>query len=265
MALRLVAVDLDGTLIGHDGSIGPKTTRALEKARHMGLHVVIATGRAPRSALGPARFVKANLLAASNGAVVREVETEEVWWTYTIPPHVVEVVIRRLEALSLEVWPRVHTLNEVFVAENDATWATLYTSTYGEACHLVADRLSLVREAVMVGIAGAPDAIDAAEAVVAEAVGALARVRRGNGTSFDVVAPTVDKAWAVKQVAERLGVARSEVVAFGDGPNDAELIAWAGVGVVVGPGCSEIRSVADRVAPERDGVGEVLCELLGGR
>jgi len=262
LGLSLVVVDLDGTIIDRDGSIGTKTLQSLETARNMGLRVVVATGRAPRSALKPARLVDADSLVACNGAVACDLRTGDLWWAKTVPPRVVRLVVRGLDALSREVWPRVHTLNEVFVAEQDAVRARLYTSTYGEACRLVADRSRLARRAVMVGVTGPPDFMHAARELVQDAIGSLARVQCGNEASFDVVAPSVSKAWAVEQLANRLGVPRSEVAAFGDGPNDVELIAWAGVGVVVGPGCPEIRKVATRQAPQGDGVGEVLLELL---
>jgi hydroxymethylpyrimidine pyrophosphatase-like HAD family hydrolase len=79
-----------------------------------------------------------------------------------------------------------------------------------------------------------------------------------------VMAASVSKAWGVARLCERLGIDREEVVAFGDAPNDVELLAWAGLGVAVANAVPEAMDVADEVTAtnEDDGVAIVLERLL---
>jgi hydroxymethylpyrimidine pyrophosphatase-like HAD family hydrolase len=78
--------------------------------------------------------------------------------------------------------------------------------------------------------------------------------------------PDASKGAALALVAARLGIAREEVVAFGDGHNDVPMIAWAGLGVAMGTGKEEARAVAGRIAPpfDEDGFGMVVEQLLAG-
>ena len=86
-----------------------------------------------------------------------------------------------------------------------------------------------------------------------------------SGAPFlEVMAAGVDKAWGVARLCERLGIDREDVVAFGDAPNDVEMLAWAGHGVAVANAVPEAREAADEVtaSDEDDGVALVLERLL---
>jgi len=87
-----------------------------------------------------------------------------------------------------------------------------------------------------------------------------------SGAPFaEVLAEGVNKAWGVARLCDRLGIERSEVLAFGDAPNDAELLAWAGHGVAMANAHPEAREAADEltVSNQQDGVAVVLERLLG--
>ena len=86
-----------------------------------------------------------------------------------------------------------------------------------------------------------------------------------SGAPFvEILADGVNKAWAVAKLCEHLGIDRAEVLAFGDAPNDAELLAWAGRGVAMANAHPEALVAADEVAGsnEEDGVAAVLERLL---
>ena len=84
--------------------------------------------------------------------------------------------------------------------------------------------------------------------------------------SVELTAPGVHKGSAVAHLCERLGVEQRDVVAFGDGLNDHELLAWAGRGVAMGNAGAETKSIADEVtaSSDDDGVAVVVERLLGG-
>ena len=81
---------------------------------------------------------------------------------------------------------------------------------------------------------------------------------------LEIVREGVDKGRAIEALAGALGVAREEVMAFGDGQNDAPMIRWAGLGVAVENAVDECRRAAARIAPKNtaDGVAQVVERML---
>jgi hydroxymethylpyrimidine pyrophosphatase-like HAD family hydrolase len=82
--------------------------------------------------------------------------------------------------------------------------------------------------------------------------------------SVELTVPGVHKGTGMASLCRRLGVAQHDVVAFGDGLNDHEMLAWAGHGVAMGNALDETKAVADVVAPSNDddGVAQVVEQLL---
>src|SRR5699024_7414732 len=86
-----------------------------------------------------------------------------------------------------------------------------------------------------------------------------------SGAPFvEVLAPGVSKAWGLEQLCTHLGIDRSEVLAFGDAPNDAEMLAWAGRGVALANAEPVALAAADEVAASNldDGVAQVIEDVL---
>ena len=81
---------------------------------------------------------------------------------------------------------------------------------------------------------------------------------------YDVMSRDMDKAWGLAALAEKLGLAREEIAAVGDGLNDLELLQYAGIGAAMGTGAPELKQTADRVLPpvEEDGLAKFVQELL---
>ena len=81
---------------------------------------------------------------------------------------------------------------------------------------------------------------------------------------YDVMSRDMDKAWGLAALAEKLGLAREEIAAVGDGLNDLELLEYAGIGAAMGNGAPELKQTADRVLPpvEEDGLAKFVQELL---
>src|SRR5690606_6731361 len=90
-------------------------------------------------------------------------------------------------------------------------------------------------------------------------------VTRSGAPFLEVMAQGVSKAWGLARLCDRLGITAEEVVAFGDAPNDVELLTWAGRGVAVANAAEVTRTAADEVTAsnEDDGVAGVLEQLVG--
>lgn len=250
----LVASDLDGTLLlparrGRDagddvdlGSISERTRDVLDSVRDRGIEVVAVTGRPPRWVhavdLGP------GLAVCSNGAIVVDLETEEVVVERALAPDVSLEVVRRLRALHPDGIFAVEFADGVAM---EAPWAAtipaaLAAPRVGRAEDLVGEPAAKVLMKVP-GTSG--DAfIDAAT----EAVGDIAVVTASGGLQLvEVSAPGVDKATTLALLAGDQDIDAERVVAFGDARNDLPMLTWAGTGVAMADAHPSVIAAADDV------------------
>ena len=253
----LVASDLDGTLLqpprrrrvaaGDDGevdlgSITDRTRAVLDRLRVDGIEVVAVTGRPPRWVhaidIGP------GLAICSNGALVVDLQTEEVVVERVLAPDVAAECVRRLRALHPEGMFAVEFADGVAMEQAwaDAIPRGLLGERVGPAEELVAAPAAKVLMKVP-GTEG--DAfIDAAT----EAVGDIAVVTASGGLQLvEVSAPGVDKATTLALLCEERGIVPERVVAFGDARNDLPMLAWAGTGVAMADAHPSVIAAADDV------------------
>lgn len=269
MTPRLVATDLDGTLLRDDRTVSPRTRAALDAARDAGVLVVPVTARQPIGVRPLAREAGfADWAVCSNGSLGIHLTTGEVLFE---EPLAVAAQQRLVAALGDAVPGLLHVSvrdgGEGFVAQDGyAALATFVdhkrdVSTMGG--HPLSDVLAepslklIVRHPEV----GVPELLAAARALGHDDVA----LTHSGAPFLEVMAASVSKAWGVARLCERLGIDRSEVVAFGDAPNDVEMLAWAGLGVAVANAVPEALDVADEVTAsnEEDGVALVLERLLG--
>jgi Cof subfamily protein (haloacid dehalogenase superfamily) len=247
---ELLALDIDGTLLHADGHISEPVREAVARARDAGVHVVLSTGRAT---FGATRVLEdlgltGGLVVSSNGAVTFSYWPLEVLTSVTFDAReTVKLLLENVpDALvAVEVVGRGYRVNRNF-PEGEIT---------GEMWIQSVDEL--VAEPVTRVIIRDPSQSAEEFVQLAERLGL-------HGTNYSVgytawldLAPEgVSKASALAEVAERLGVPQSRVLAIGDGRNDVEMLRWAGRGVAMGGAPLEVQQVADDVTEDvhRDGV-----------
>jgi Cof subfamily protein (haloacid dehalogenase superfamily) len=262
--MRLLASDLDGTLVGGSGRLTPRTIAALDACDAAGIPVVFVTGRPPRWLDGVADG-RSGVAICANGALVVELPSRRVLERTVIEPAVVEDVTLRLReripeaTFALETadgfamepayvrrydigHPRIGPLEELL--SEDPGVVKLLLRSPGERSD---DLLALARP-LLAGRA-APTHSNAADGML------------------EISALGVSKASALARVAGRLGIDPADVVAFGDMPNDVEMLAWAGRSYAMAGAHPEAVAAADELAPpcEEDGVAQVVERLLAER
>ena len=262
---KMVVTDMDGTLLGHDGmGVSARNAAALRRATEAGAKVVIATGR-PVVWLGPA--IEAGFTGTAvcmNGAVTFDVARAEIIASAPILPSAMQAfadaLSRRLEvALAVE---RLGTVQHDFWAES----SYLHPWALGLGEHGTADRASLLADpAGKLLVRGPGDSsslahaarIAAAEAGVEDQLSITYSTDAG---LIEVAAAGVNKGYALAQLAQSWGIDPADVIAFGDMPNDLEMLSWAGHGVAMGNAHPEVTAVASEIAPHHaaDGVAAVL-------
>ncbi|MBV8198231.1 MAG: HAD family phosphatase [Candidatus Eremiobacteraeota bacterium] len=260
MTVRLVAFDVDGTLVGPDLSISPGVQSAVAAMRNAGILGCLVTGRMYRSSLPFARELRFETpLICYQGAAIIDPVTDEVLHHVALPNEIVRELIG--------------------VAETDRMHLQLYRNDeyYCEARNRFSDyyaRLSMAEPVIVPSLREAFAYTPATKAiVVADAPEATRYVdrlsRHFDGRAYvtrslpafvEVLDCSVDKGAALEFVAKRVGVAMEDTLAIGDSWNDAPLLRAAGFAVAMGSAPPELAALADaRVADlAHDGVAEAL-------
>ena len=253
----LAAVDIDDTLVGPDGVISAANAAAVGRLLADGTHVVLASGRSHTNMLPFHRALglPPGPVISAQGAVVQDSETGAVRFSHAIPGAAVADVTRDGRARGFAVQ---HYRPGGIHVDTQTPWTEYDQRRNSEAHVRVADLLtsgergSAPPDVAKIIWLGDPDAITGVVAETHERYDARLAVTRTDPPYLEFSAPNVSKATALAEVADALGVARAQVVAFGDGNNDAPMLAWAGLGVAMPHAAATARGAADVIGPDGD-------------
>jgi hydroxymethylpyrimidine pyrophosphatase-like HAD family hydrolase len=261
--MRLVACDLDGTIVRPDGSVTSRTVTALGACERAGIRVVFVTGRPPRW-MAPIADVTGHhgVAVCANGAVVYDLAAERVVRTRGIPVdavHEVAAIVRRAVpggAFALE------TLDGFRREPGYRPRLAVDDPTVGQLDELMADDPLVVKVLYRVESGVADDMLAVARAAL-EGIAEPVHSDAASGM-LEIAAAGVSKASTLADLAAEDGIGPEDVVAFGDMPNDVPMLLWAGTGYAMAGGHPEAVAAADHTAPtcEDDGVAQVLEQLL---
>lgn len=265
---RAVVVDLDGTTIDYRQQLHPRV-RAAVRAAASHLPVIVATGRMYRSALPWALELGVHEpLVCYQGAMVRgmpardRAEVERIF-----EQSLGEAPARRALHVAREHgWHFQAYQDDELLCDQDRPEAHLYSRISGVPFRLVPDLEPLLARGTTKAACVIEDLVevDRACALMTRELAGDARVTRSNPEFVEILDPNVSKAAACEIVCARVGCSLAETIAFGDAPNDIELLDVAGYAVAVWSSRPEVLAVADATCarPEDAGVADVL-EALG--
>jgi 5-amino-6-(5-phospho-D-ribitylamino)uracil phosphatase len=281
----LLVIDLDGTLLSRDGRISAANRRAVERARDAGMEVVIATGRALVESLPALTSIEHDgLLVAAGGSLLCETATGRTIDRRVMPHDLVRDVTHALlgHGHKVLILKDADTVGYDYLAvgpgELDPAskwWFEMLPAEVRFADHIDEDDHphDSVRAAVVAcGNELAPLARDLKAQLGERAFlqhWAAVTESQATGASthlLEVFSPNVSKWTMVMSVCEQRGVEPQRVAAIGDGLNDVEIIANAGLGVAMGNADPRVMAVADRTAPDHDadGVATAIKRILAG-
>jgi Cof subfamily protein (haloacid dehalogenase superfamily) len=258
---RLVATDLDGTLVRSDGTISEHTRSVLAAVEAQGVPVVFVTGRPLRWAREVFEHVGDHGLAiVSNGALVWDVAADEPRLRREIDPATVLQVCTDLRAavpgsvFALETLDGIALeteFRERYPMPDGARRGPLVEIATEPVVKLLARHEEL----------GPQEFWDAAEAAIGDRV---TITWSSTTTLLEISAYEVTKATTLALLADSLGVPAEAVVAFGDMPNDLPMLAWAGTPYAMANAHDSVLAAVDRVAPsnDEDGVASVLAGIF---
>ena len=258
---RLVATDLDGTLLRTDGTISPRTLEAIAQVLGAGIALVICTAR-------PARWMRplAPMLGGhgtaicANGGVIWDIGAETVLHEFPISCDVaLEVVARLRPVLPQAAW----------AVERPTAFAhePAYRSRWPVPDDTVVDAVEalLVVAPVKLMLRAPAVTADGLVAIAREAVGELVEVTHSStaDTLLEMSASGVSKGSTLAALCASEGISPREVLAFGDMPNDLPMLRWAGRSVAVANAHRDVLAVAGELTAscDEDGVAQVLERL----
>jgi HAD superfamily hydrolase (TIGR01484 family) len=238
---RLVALDVDGTIVDRDGVLPAAVGETIAAVVAAGVPVILSTGRSWHGTLDLVEQLglPAGPSVCSNGAVIVTYPPQEIVKAITFDPrHVIERVQQFAPGtlIAVEEIGIGYRLNDHFPG-GDLT---------GEM--IIEDLEQLSARPVTRVILRDPTRSDKDFISLARHLG-LHGVTYFVGWSawLDIAPEGVNKATALAEVAEGLGVSAADVLAFGDGRNDIEMLRWAGRGLAIGDAPDEVKEVADEV------------------
>jgi Cof subfamily protein (haloacid dehalogenase superfamily) len=269
LPIRLVALDIDGTLIGEDLLLRDGTVAAIRAARHRGVSVSLVTGRMSTSAIVFARKLGlTEPIVAYQGALIRTLPPdgdERLGRILRHRPLAVEAaheVVRWAQSVGLE--PHVNHL-ERFVIRADDPRAEDYSSFLGSRAEIVPDLLAWLRHPVSKILAVSVEPMS--EAILLDArrrFAGRAAVTISHPRFLEFLAPGVSKAEGVRHLARRAGVSMANVLAIGDNFNDLEMLAAVGHGAAMPSAPGRVRAAARYVAPPlaEEGAAQLIERLV---
>ncbi len=277
--IRMIALDIDGTLVGNDFRISDRTQAAIRAATSAGVRVSLASGRMASSGA-----VYAHLLGLSDpiighqGAVVRMMAARRAHVDPLAPPFrapvgrlLHHVPLAAAAARAAIAWclehgldPHVNALERIVVWRDDARFED-YSGYLGPAASIVPDLARAIRRPVSKVIAvGEPPRPMELVAAAQRAFEGSADVTVSHPRFLEFVAPGVSKGRAVAWLAHHAGIPMGQVLTIGDALNDLEMIKDAGHGAAMASAPPVVRAAARYVAPpvEDDGAAALIEALV---
>ena len=256
---RLVATDLDGTIVRSDGTVSQRTLDAIAAVEAAGATFVMVTGRPVRWMADIAqRTGHLGVAICANGALAYDLHTETVLRSQLLSGESARDVAAALRAAIPGIAFAVERLGSGFAHEPHYVprWDSTDPRSQAPIDELLSD--DVVKLLARHEQLGSDELLAAARAAVP--TGATLTHSSSDGL-LEISADGVSKASGLAAFAADLGVVAEEVVAFGDMPNDLPMLAWAGHGVAVANAHPEVLAAADEVTASNDddGVAQVLA------
>lgn len=284
MSYRLVALDLDGTLLNSRKEISPRTLAAIRRARERGVHVAIATGRTVHSTLHHARLAgTVGPHICCNGAgILDEQGAVAIRRPLPVAALVRTIEICKAEGLLIECYgvDGIYLDQPVRQMRTFLGWVRGQTGLAGGLRWWAREwRLNRFRSVsnlkkwaeeggvpvLKVFVLGPPAELERARTAMEATLPQLEVSSSGPG-NIELTAAGVSKGTALRQLGEWLKIPREQIIAVGDSYNDLTMLDYAGLGVAMGNAAPDVKAVAGHITAtcDEDGVAQVIEEFCLG-
>jgi len=263
VAYKLVAVDMDGTLLNEKLEISARTKKAIVKAKEQQVQVTLATGRMYKSVLPFAQELELEIpLITYNGALVKDSATGEVYYHEPVPlPHAKEIIrLVKKKKVNLNLY-----VDDTLYVKELNEWTQAYMSIAKVEAIPVGDLEAFLEDdPTKMLLIGEPEELARITREIRERLEDKVEITKSKPYFLEIISWQVTKGQALKALADKFRIKREEVVAFGDSYNDLSMLEYAGLGVAMGNAPQEIKEKADllTLSNEEEGVADVLERIV---
>jgi Cof subfamily protein (haloacid dehalogenase superfamily) len=275
MPYRLLALDVDGTLLDPAGELRPTVRDAVIAVQQRGLRVVLCTGRRFRTARPLAQALQLDgPLVVHNGALVKDLASGQTLQQSYIAAemyHPALALLRRLSTPMVFV-DAFHENVDIFTEpmERAHPFQRQYLEDQSAHCRIVDDIASpLAHGVLMLSIMADGANLQALRPVVEQTLGTRGRVhllvnKNYQGYILEILQAGVSKWQALQQLAAQQGITPEEIMAVGDDHNDLDMIRSAGLGIAMGNAVDTVKAVADAITGSNaeDGLVQALERFI---
>ncbi len=260
---KVIATDLDGTLLNEAHQLTPRTERALKAAMRLGVQVIVATGKTPRGSTGPVRqlglttpgaYSQGLVLANADGSIRQQIEMDR-----TTARTVAAFAETRGFPLAAYSGPdilsaRPSSLVDFMMAHHEPEPVWIGPLSAAVETRPVNKLVMQVR----------PEEMAAVRVALADHVDGQATLVPSGTQVLEVLPPGTSKGAGVARLLDELGIDPRHVIAFGDAENDIEMLRLAGLGVAMGNASQVVKDAADVVTAsnEEDGVAQAVERFI---
>ncbi len=260
--VSLVALDMDGTLLNPREDITPRVHHALHRAMELGVQIVLATARPPRSVRFYHRALKLRTpIISHNGALIWDERAQCVLRHSSLSQKLVRHVIDFARKVRPDVIPSVEIVDKLYSDHFGIVPVEAIPPGRRFSPDVIAELGSFLQSPVTRVMFHAPaSALDDLTNMLNKKFKSGFSLLRSENRLLQVVAPDTDKAVALEIVSGWYNVPKARVLAIGDGPNDVPMLRWAGISVAMANAPDRVRRVARHVVPSNgdDGVAVAL-------
>ncbi len=265
MDYQLLAIDLDGTLLGDDLVISDRTKQAIKKAKAAGVKVVIATGRMYCSALPYAEELGLSKeIITYNGALMKQITPEQEVFHHPVPLAVTKEIAEHIteEDLHLNLY-----LDDTLYVNKSGWGAEYYEELSGEESVLIEEPLAQFLEqppTKLLIVERDKEKRERNLQRLKQKFGEQVHVTSSKTYFIEIMKQAVSKGEALRELAADWGVEREQIIAIGDSYNDLEMMEYAGLGAAVENAEQPIRKQADYITASNqdEGVAEVINKFI---
>lgn len=252
MSIKLIAIDLDGTLLNDMGKVQPQSIDTIKKAIKAGIKIVLATGRPLVSTKPLLKLLGLDnqddqYVITFNGSIIETTRGKVI----------AEKAFKFQTFVDFELWAqKIHLYNQL--EDQDALY-TIYNHVPIDAAHeswknklpmnfvTLHDLIDSPNKPAMLKIMAVSDKNTLDNLIIPDEFKTELNPIRSEPCYMDFAAPNVDKGWALKQLTEHLGLTKDEVMAMGNADNDMPMVEFAGIGVAMQKSTPNLLKVANKV------------------
>lgn len=257
--MKLIAIDLDGTLLNNEGRLSERTIDVITKVREEGHKVIVATGRHLHGALPIAsQLALTDALVCFNGALVYNLKNYTSDFALSYEKEDITNLVSLVKTWEYEYFT---STEDKFIIESNYERLLNQFISKGIPTNEVEDMLQLNTPILKTTIIGDMTQMDNIERYVPNTVPSLNVVRSGEG-SIDIMSNEASKGRAVEWLANRFQISPADIITFGNYDNDISMLEYAGTGVAMDNAPAHVKKHADIItySNEQDGVAQFLEE-----